>query len=100
MKAKQFRENSFITTDFTKLTSTGISTDYEKIEQFAELYHESCMKSTDNVRFSYILDLEARCEKANFAPFSLRVPKEVDYFVWNAETIKNAEDWLKKPFVI
>ena len=49
-----------------------------------------------NSTLSYVVDLEERCEKANFAPFSLRVPEEGEYFVWNEETIQNAENWLKQ----
>jgi len=44
---------------------------------------------------AYVIDLEERCKKANFAPFSLRVPQEGEYFAWNKETIQNAENWLK-----
>jgi hypothetical protein len=51
---------------------------------------------TNNSSLSYVVDLEERCKKANFAPFSLKIPKEGEYFVWNEETIQNAENWLKQ----
>lgn len=54
------------------------------------------MLFVSNSTLSYIVDLEERCEKANFAPFSLRAPEEGEYFVWDEETIQNAEDWLKQ----
>lgn len=54
------------------------------------------MLLVSNSTLSYVVDLEERCEKANFAPFSLRVPEEGEYFVWDEETIQNAENWLKQ----
>lgn len=49
-----------------------------------------------NSTLSYVIDLEERCKKANFAPFSLRVPEEGEYFVWDEETIQNAENYLRQ----
>lgn len=45
---------------------------------------------------TYIVHLEERCFNANFAPFSTKVIKDYDYFVWNEDTIHNAEEWLKE----
>lgn len=46
MKAKDFRqEQDYPYNHFTKLTSTGISPDYTNIEEFAEAYHESKVKT-------------------------------------------------------
>ena len=46
MKAKDFRqEQDYPYNHFTKLTSTGISADYDHIEAFAEAYHESKVKN-------------------------------------------------------
>lgn len=46
MKAKDFRqEQDYPYTHFTKLTSTGISPNYDNIEEFAEAYHKSKVKN-------------------------------------------------------
>lgn len=45
---------------------------------------------------SYVIELEERCKKANFAPFDDRVITDWDYFVWDVNTIQIAEDWLKQ----
>lgn len=49
-----------------------------------------------NSTLSYIVDLEERCKKANFAPFDDRVVGRYDYFVWDVNTIQIAENWLKQ----
>lgn len=42
MTAKDFRQKQdYSHNHFTKLTSTGISSDYDHIEAFAEAYHQS-----------------------------------------------------------
>ncbi len=46
MKAKDFRqEQDYPYNHFTKLTSTGISPEYDNIEEFAEEYHEAKVKT-------------------------------------------------------
>ena len=46
MTAKDFRqEQDYPYNHFTKLTSTGISADYDHIESFAEAYHQSKVKN-------------------------------------------------------
>lgn len=46
MTAKDFRQKQdYPYNHFTRLTSTGISTDYYHIEAFAEAYHESKVKN-------------------------------------------------------
>lgn len=50
---------------------------------------------TKNNTLTYIIDLEERCKLANFAPYDMRVQSENTFFVWDAETIRNAEDWFK-----
>ena len=49
-----------------------------------------------NSTLSYVIDLEERCEKANFAPFDDRVITDYNYFVWDTNTIQIAENWLKQ----
>lgn len=51
---------------------------------------------TDNNSLAYVIDLEERCKKVNFAPFSLSMSEKYPYFVWNEETIQIAENWLKE----
>lgn len=49
MKAKDFRkEQGYPYNHFTKLTSTGISPDYDNIEAFAEAYHKSKVDTGEN----------------------------------------------------
>lgn len=43
-------------------------------------------------RESYIENLEARCQSANFAPFDIVMSKTS--FEWNDRTIEIAENWL------
>lgn len=49
-----------------------------------------------NSTLSYIVDLEEQYKKANFAPFDDRVVGDYDYFIWDANTIQIAENWLKQ----
>lgn len=49
-----------------------------------------------NSTLSYVVDLEERCKKANFAPFNDRVITDWNYFVWDANTIQIAENWLNQ----
>jgi hypothetical protein len=49
-----------------------------------------------NSTLSYVVDLEERCKKANFAPFDDRVIIDYNYFVWDINTIQIAENWLKQ----
>ncbi len=53
----------------------------------------------NNSTLSYIFDLEERCKKANFAPFSWTISKKYNHFVWDQETIKIAEDWLNDKYI-
>ena len=44
MTPEEWYNNLFDKPDFTKLTSTGISTDYKNVFKFAEDYHKEKMK--------------------------------------------------------
>jgi thymidylate synthase len=47
-------------------------------------------------QFSRELNLDERCQLANFAPFDISVPKKDEEFEWNDRAIKIANDWLNK----
>lgn len=48
MTAKDFRqEQDYPYNHFTKLTSTGISPDYDHIEEYAEAYHQAKVENLD-----------------------------------------------------
>lgn len=60
----------------------------------------------NNSSLQYVIELEQRCEKANFAPFDDRVKNNIPHvntnyanyghFVWDAHTIQVSEKWMRK----
>jgi hypothetical protein len=56
MNAKEFYESLKNSMGFTKLTSTGINTDYEKVFEFAELYFSR--KAKEKYTLKQIKDLQ------------------------------------------